>query len=103
MAISGDAVTTIFSSGWKMTFVTFFVCPLRIATTCSVSLLNTVAFLSLPPVNILLLSELLMSNDKIPGTLAECKPGCEASVRKLRSLSELTSSSGTVRPFFLRS
>lgn len=56
-----------------MTLVTFFVCPFRMVTTCSVSLLKMVAFLSLPPVKILLVSELEISNAKIPGTLAECK------------------------------
>uniref|UniRef100_A0A182KIH0 Uncharacterized protein n=1 Tax=Anopheles christyi TaxID=43041 RepID=A0A182KIH0_9DIPT len=44
-----------------------------------------------------------MSSARIPGTLAECKPGWEANVRKPRSFSWLTNSSGTVRPFFLRS
>lgn len=53
-----------------MTRVTFFVCPFKTATICSVSLLNTVAFLSFPPVKILLVSSLCISNDNIPGTLA---------------------------------
>lgn len=54
IAMSGEAVITVSSSGWKMTFVTFLVCPFKIATTCSLSLLKTVAFLSFPPVKILL-------------------------------------------------
>lgn len=81
---SGEAVKTISSSGWQTTFVTFFECPFKIATICSVSLLKTVAFLSFPPVNILLWSVGWISSDKIPGTDAECKP-----LKKNQSLLEL--------------
>ena len=48
--------------------------PLRIATTCSVSLLKTVALRSFPPVNILLVSAPWISRDRIPGILALWRP-----------------------------
>ncbi len=57
-----------------MTDVSFLVCPLRVATICSVVLLKTIAVLSLPPVTILLESLALMSNVVIPDTLALCRP-----------------------------
>lgn len=57
-----------------MAAVTFLVCPFRMVTTCSVSLLKIVAFLSFPPVKILLVSLGQISMAKIPGILALCKP-----------------------------
>lgn len=57
-----------------MTLVTFFECPFNTETICCVSLLNTVAFLSLPPVKILLSLKLQTSRAKMPGALAEWRP-----------------------------
>ena len=47
---------------------TFLLCPLRTATTCSRSLLKTVAFLSAPPVRILDVSFANISTARIPDT-----------------------------------
>ena len=60
------------SSGWYSTLVTFFVCPSNIDTTWPVSLLNTVTFLSFPPVTIFDVSRRHTSTANIPGTLALC-------------------------------
>ena len=54
--------------------------------TCSSSLLKIVAVLSAPPVKMRLVLLELMSKAKIPGTEAECNPGCEAKVLNLKSL-----------------
>jgi hypothetical protein len=45
---------------------TFLLCPLRTATTCSRSLLKTVAFLSAPPVTIFAVSLAYTSSARMP-------------------------------------
>ena len=47
--------------------------------------MKIVAVLSAPPVKMRLVLLALMSKAKIPGTEAECNPGCEAKVLNLKS------------------